>query len=54
MDKVKINEQNWSIATWFLYVHTNFEAIWVLLPKDTVVLNPMGYRALYHRYKQDT
>ena len=50
MDKVKINEQNKSIATGLLYVHTKFEAIWTLLPEDMAVLNPMGYRALYRRH----
>ena len=36
-DKVKINEQNKSIATGPLYVHTKFEVIWTLLPEDVVV-----------------
>ena len=43
MDKVKINEQNKSIATGPLYLHSEFEAIWTFLPKDMVVLNPMRY-----------
>ena len=43
-DRVKINELNTSIATGPLYVHTEFEAIWMLLPEDVAVLNPMGYR----------
>ena len=43
-DRVKINELNISIATGPLYVHTEFEAILMLLPEDVAVLNPMGYR----------
>ena len=33
-DDVKINEQNTSIATGFIYVQTDFEAVWKLLSKD--------------------
>ena len=42
-DKVKINKQKKSIVTGPLYVHTEFEAIWTLLPEDVAVLNPTGY-----------
>ena len=45
-DRIKINEQNKSIATGTLYEKTEFEVIWTLLPEDVMVLNHMGYRTL--------
>ena len=44
--KVKIIEQNITIATGPFYVCTEFEPIWTLLSEDAAVLNPMGYRTL--------
>ena len=43
-DRVKINELNTSIATGPVYVHTEFEAIRMILPEDVAVLNLIGYR----------
>ena len=37
-DKVKINEQNKSIATGPFYVHTKVEPIWTYLPEGVAVL----------------
>ena len=44
--KVKINEQNKSIATGPFHVRTEFEPIWTLLPEDVAFLNHMGHRTL--------
>ena len=49
-DKVKINEQNKSLAVGSFYIGTYFEPIWTLLPEDVAVLNPMGYRTSKRRY----
>ena len=43
----KLTEQKKSIATGPLYEHTKFKAIQTLIPKNMVVLNPMGYLTLY-------
>ena len=45
MDRIKINEQNKSIATQPpFYVHSEFKVIRMLLPEDVADLNPMVYR----------
>ena len=52
-DRVTINEQNKAIVTGPLYLHSEIEAIWPILPEDVMVLNPMGrgYRTSYHRHE---
>ena len=47
MDKVQINEQNKSIATGLLYVHTEFEAIWMLL--QCILFSFSHWQLLYDR-----
>ena len=41
-DGIKINEQNKSIGIRPLYLQTEFETIWLLLPKLMAGLNPVG------------
>ena len=41
-DNLKINEPKNSIAKGPLYLHTEFETNWTLLPEDVAVSNPMG------------
>ena len=45
---LKINEQNKSIGIGPLYLHTEFEAISLLLQKVMAGLNPVGYRTLQY------
>ena len=40
-DNIKISELKKSIATGPLYIHTEFETNWTLLPEDVAVSNPM-------------
>ena len=47
-DGIKINEQNKSIGIGPLYLHTEFEAISLLLQKVMAGLNPVGYRTLQY------
>ena len=47
-DGIKINEQNKSIGIGLLYLHTEFEAISLLLQKVMAGLNPVGYRTLQY------
>ena len=47
-DGIKINEQNKSIGIGPLYLHTEFEAISLLLHKVMAGLNPVGYRTLQY------
>ena len=47
-DGIKINEQNISIGIGPLYLHTEFEAISLLLQKVMAGLNPVGYRTLQY------
>ena len=47
-DGIKINEQNKSIDIEPLYLQTEFEANWLLLPKVMAGLNPVGYRTLQY------
>ena len=42
-DNLKIEPKN-SIAKGHLYLHTEFETNWTLLPEDVAVSNPMGNR----------
>ena len=41
-DNIKISELKKSIATGPLYIHTESETNWTLLPEDVAVSNPMG------------
>ena len=41
-DNIKNSELKKSIATGPLYVNTEFETNWTLLPEDVAVWNPMG------------
>ena len=41
-DNIKISELKKSIVTGPLYIHTEFETNWTLLPEDVAVSNPMG------------
>ena len=41
-DNIKISELKKSIATGPLYIHTEFETNWTLLPEDVAVSNPIG------------
>ena len=41
-DNIKISEPKKSIATGPLYVHTEFETNWTLLPEDVAVSNLMA------------
>ena len=47
-DGIQINEQNKSIGIGPLYLHTEFEAISLLLQKLMAGLNPVGYRTLQY------
>ena len=47
-DDIKINEQNKSIGIGPLYLETEFEANWLLLPKGMAGLNPVGYPTLQY------
>ena len=47
-DGIKINEQNKSIGIGPLYLHTEFEAISLLLQKVMAGLNRVGYRTLQY------
>ena len=47
-DGIKINEQNKSIGIGPLYLHTEFEAISLLLQKVMAGLNLVGYRTLQY------
>ena len=47
-DGIKINELNKSIGIGPLYLHTEFEAISLLLQKVMAGLNPVGYRTLQY------
>ena len=47
-DGININEQNKSIGIGPLYLHTEFEAISLLLQKVMAGLNPVGYRTLQY------
>ena len=47
-DGIKINEQNKSIGIGPVYLHTEFEAISLLLQKVMEGLNPVGYRTLQY------
>ena len=51
-DGTKINEQNKSIGIGPLYLHTEFEAISLLLQKVMAGLNPVGYRTLQYWQEQ--
>ena len=47
-DGIKINEHNKSIGIGPLYLHTEFEAISLLLQKVMAGLNPVGFRTLQY------
>ena len=47
-DDIKTNEQNKSIGIGPLYLHTEYEAISLLLQKVMAGLNPVGYRTLQY------